>query len=150
MYELNKKASHATKGLVRVMAIDGENVKLRKSGVYFDDKIKNLRPITSLEEAKELLSNLEAIANERVKNLNPDTLYYFDLARYGTLEDLLVIMKRFYLIKAKQCPSPLTPEEASIYAFAKDKAFQEISYIFECPIEEIEPYVKNQLHYVKN
>lgn len=149
MYELNKKVSHATKGLVRVMAIDGDKVHLRKSGVYFDDYIQNIRPITPKEDCEHLLTDLEKICGERVKKLNPETMYYYNLARYGTLEDLFVIMKRFYLIKAKECKSPLTPEEAAIYAFAKDKALHEVSYVLNAPIEEIEPYIKNQLHYVK-
>lgn len=149
MYELNKKVSHATKGLVRVMAIDGDKVHLRKSGVYFDDFIQNIRPITPKEDCEHLLTDLEKICGERVKKLNPETMYYYNLARYGTLEDLFVIMKRFYLIKAKECESPLTPEEAAIYAFAKDKALHEVSYVLSAPIEEIEPYIKNQLHYVK-
>lgn len=149
MFELNKKVMHATKGLVRVMQIDGDKVTLRKSGVYFDDSITKIREVTSMDEAKELLNNLSQICEGRVKSLKNDTSYYYHLARYGSLEDLYVIMKRFYLIRAKKIPYPLTPEESSIYAFAKDKALHETSYIFACPIEEIESYVKDQLHYVR-
>ena len=150
MFELNKKAMHAKKGLVRVMAINNDRVTLRKSGVYFEDDINKIRPITDADTASELLTNLEKICNERTKDLVQDTSYYYNLAKYGTLEDCLVVMKRFYLIRSGTCSSPLTPEESSIYAFAKDKAFHEISYIFSYPIEELEPYVKNQLHYVQD
>lgn len=149
MYEIGKKVSHATKGLVRFMGMDGDVVHLRKSGVCFDDYIQNIREITSKDEVNYLLTNLEKIENERSKNFNPDTMYYFNLSRYGTLNDLFLIMKRFYMIKAKECPSPLTPEEASIYAFAKDKALHEVSYVLEQPIEIFENLIKNQLHYVK-
>mgnify|MGYP006917399134 CR=1 FL=1 len=149
MFVLNEKAMHATKGLVRVMKIDGEKVTLRKSGIYFEDNLSKLREITSFEDAKELLINLESICNNKVETLSDDTTYYYKLARYGTLEDLFIIMKRFYLIRDKKVNFPLTPEESSIYAFAKDKALHEVSFIFQLPIEEIEDYVKEQLHYVK-
>lgn len=148
MFELNKKAMHAKKGLVRVMAINGDRVTLRKSGIYFEEDIKKIRPITDIDTARELLTNLEKISKERTKELVQDTSYYYNLAKYGTLEDCLIVMKRFYMIRNGTCTSPLTPEESSLYAFAKDKAFHEISYIFSCPIEELESYVKNQLHYV--
>lgn len=150
MFELNKKAMHITKGLVRVMKIDGEKVTLRKSGVYFDDHITRIREVTSYEKAQDLLLNLKSICEERVKDLKEDTSYYYHLSRYGTLEDLFVIMKRFYMIRAKAIPVPLTPEESSIYAFAKDKALHEVSFIFAGQIDEVEPYIKEQLNYVED
>ena len=58
----------------------GDKVHLRKSGVYFDDYIQNIRPITPKEDCEHLLTDLEKICGERVKKLNPETMYYYNVA----------------------------------------------------------------------
>lgn len=153
MFAVNQMVMHYKNGLSKIESIAYNQEKMcdcykvvsnnmnKADYIEVNDKGKKIRELIKNEDLLKLISRMNAISDRMIKNKKEREFNYNNLCLFGNTEDLVIIVKRYYYLLKLYHPSYITLKEHEIFALAKQKLFEETSYVIGIPFEEAENYL---------
>ena len=153
MYSTDQVVMHYKFGLVKVLGTEYNQEKMcdcvkvmaiKDSLIdYIDvnDKSHKLRELITKEELEKLVAKMNVISDRMIKNKKEREFKYNTQCLYGSTLDLIIIVKRYFYLFEMYHPSYMTQKEIEIFKLAKEKLFQETSYVMNIKYEEAEEYL---------
>ncbi len=155
MFEKHQKVIHAREGLSTIVDIremggrsyyvihsdrgTGENIY-----VLVDNVAHLIRPILSIDEAKEVLKYMKTVPAEFISNTKQRRDQYKKRLLSGSVLDLAYLSRQLYLYNyynANGQPVKLGPTDVQMLKDAETILFDELAISFGKPREEIVEYI---------